>query len=619
MKGKIKQMNISETIKPTQTTYDLTVKGESVERLYGYYIEHRFLVNRRYQRKLVWSVEEKSNFIDSLIRNYPIPIILLAEDKSDKNNNLLEIIDGMQRLNAITSFIENEWAYDGHYFDLQTMAATKLSLDNGLLKQKTPVLDRKKCAQFVSYFAPISIYEFTDIESVDEVFRRINSGGRQLSRQELRAAGATGHFANAVRKISSNIRGDSSATDMLRLNSMKLISITNRELDYGLPVHEIFWVKEGILTKEDVRLSRDEELVSDLVSYMVSDAPPSSRSEYIDHYFGIVGDDAAKKRFDEMEGLVQRRSVKNVNTDFIAVISKIKEITNTASEPLSRILFPDGVNKRLPRYFQVVFLALHELITKERLVVKSIKKLAEKMNDSGRHIIVAEGGRWGSEQRINSVNSYKGLIKPLFKKPTSSTPSPADVHWITEIENLLTQSLTEQANYDFKQGFLRLDGNRDFDDQSFEKILKTAVGISNIKQNSIGYIGIGISDATSTTERIKNLDKVDPKRIGAFDVVGIDREFSISGKNVDQFFQWITDKIKISEISEPLRTYLSANIKLVSYYDKSVIIIESAGQKRPSQFSGIYYVRRGNQVEEIKQEGLFDFIEAYIHSSVGSA
>ncbi len=67
------------------------------------FTERMLYVNRKYQRKLVWSVKEKQSLIDSIIKKYPIPLILLAET----DNNKYEIIDGMQRLNAIFSFIDN--------------------------------------------------------------------------------------------------------------------------------------------------------------------------------------------------------------------------------------------------------------------------------------------------------------------------------------------------------------------------------------------------------------------------------------------------------------------------------------------------------------------------------
>lgn len=40
--------------------------GKVVERSYEDYRNNQYLVNRRYQRKLVWELEEKQAFIDSL-------------------------------------------------------------------------------------------------------------------------------------------------------------------------------------------------------------------------------------------------------------------------------------------------------------------------------------------------------------------------------------------------------------------------------------------------------------------------------------------------------------------------------------------------------------------------
>jgi uncharacterized protein with ParB-like and HNH nuclease domain len=96
---------------------DLTVRGEAIERVYGNFVERRFVVNRRYQRKLIWTIEEKQEFIDSVIRGFPVPLILLAESASREANDL-EIIDGMQRLDAMVSFIENRYSVSGEYFDL---------------------------------------------------------------------------------------------------------------------------------------------------------------------------------------------------------------------------------------------------------------------------------------------------------------------------------------------------------------------------------------------------------------------------------------------------------------------------------------------------------------------
>lgn len=590
---------------------DLTVKGESIERLYISYKERRFLVNRRYQRKLVWSIDEKVRFLDSIINGFPVPIVLLAEARGSREN-LLEIIDGMQRLNAIMAFIENEFSVNGQYFDLNAMATTKLLLDEEKLVQKQPVMDRRSCVEVASYLLPISIFEFENTADVDEIFRRINSGGRQLSRQELRAAGSTGDFAQVVRRISAKIRGDDSASDQLRLNEMKLISITSKSLDYGIPVSTVFWVAQGVLSKDELRQSRDEELVADLVAYMVSDNPPSSRTEFLDDFFAPGEDEASKKRYDEVERFVQRRGPALVIADFQRVVDELSLVLSTATRTFSELLFPGEQIARAPRYFQVVFLALHELIVKKNFSLSSKAMLVRLMDSSGSSIEVSEGGRWGAEQRQLAVDSYVGRIQKAFKK--SKKADPASVHWITQFENLLAQSFTEQTSYDFKQGFLRLDGSSQFDEDSFEKILKTACGISNLSREAKGYILVGVSDNPQTTTRVGQLFSVKAVRFNRFDVIGIEHEAKALSKTLDQYFQMLVDKIKRSKMSEPLRSYIVQNVKLVRYYDKSVFIVEVKGQEDPSNYDGVHYIRAGAQIDEIKTQDLASFIRRYISS-----
>src|SRR5690606_40821415 len=106
----------------------------------------------------------------------------------------------------------------------------------------------------------------------------LNSGGKHLSKQELRQAGVLTDFAILVRQLSSNIRGDSSASQILDLNSMKNISITNKNLEYGINIEDIFWVRNNIISKEDLRQSKDEEIIADILAWVISDK--SIRSSY---------------------------------------------------------------------------------------------------------------------------------------------------------------------------------------------------------------------------------------------------------------------------------------------------------------------------------------------------
>jgi len=461
---------------------DLTVKGESIERIFGNYQAWRYIVNRRYQRKLVWTLDEKRRFIDSILSGYPVPIVLLAERKNPSQGQF-EIIDGMQRLNAIFSFIENEYAVDGKFFDLNTMAESKALLDAGKLKQKEPMLSRDACVQIASYTVPLSIYEFAGHGDVDEVFRRINSGGRKLSRQELRIAGSTGHFAQAVRLVAAKVRGDVSASDELPLNEMKKISITNRDLPYGINADEMFWIKQGVLTKEQVRESRDEEIIADILAFMLLDDKPPSRSEALDDFFGYSDGESQQQRHTQIELATQKYTAEIVTADFQRVLDQIKITLARSGRTLGQLLF-GAQPPRAPRYFQVIFLALHKLIVAGNQEVIDQDKLIGLLDGSGNNIPVPEGGRWGAVDRTNAVNGAAGVYGTAFGP--SKAYDPAQIRWITQMETILTQSYTEQAAYDFKQGFLRLDGKNTFDEDSFDKILKTLVGIANIRKGVRG-------------------------------------------------------------------------------------------------------------------------------------
>jgi hypothetical protein len=575
---------------------DLTVKGESVERVFGNYQARQYIVNRRYQRKLVWTLDEKRRFIDSLLSGFPVPIVLLAERRGPSGHGLFEIIDGMQRLNAILGYIENEYAVNGHFFDLNTMAETKALLDAGKLKQREPLLDRDECVAIASYTIPLSIYEFAGDGDVDEVFRRINSGGRKLSRQELRIAGSTGHFAQAVRQIASKVRGDVSSSDELPLNEMKKISITNKELEYGIDVDEMFWIKQGVLTKEQVRESRDEEIVADVLAFMILDAKPPSRSEVLDDFFGYSEGDNSQQRYEQIEIATQKHSVEVVTSDFQRVLDQLKVTLNRSGRTLGQLLFGEQP-PRAPRYFQVVFLALHKLIAVEANEVKDQDQLIKLMDGSGKQIKVPEGGRWGAEDRENSVNAAAGIYGSAFGPSTGY--DPARVRWITQLENILTQSYTEQAAYDFKQGFLRLDGKHTFDDDSFDKILKTLVGIANIRKGVRGYVLVGVADTEADAQRVQQLYNVDPTPFDRFLITGVEHEATAVRKSLDDLFMELTSRVKSSALSEPLRDYVARNIKSVRYYDKTVFVFETSAQDEPSSFEGKFFIRHGNQLAEI--------------------
>lgn len=586
----------------------LSIRGESVERIYGFYRSKTFIVNRRYQRKLVWTVEEKESFIDSIARGYPVPLILLAESEREQQK-FFEIIDGMQRLNAVASYIEGHFRWKERYFDLDSMASTKEARDAGLLTQNEPKLDRSTCTRIASYQVPLSIYEFDDYGEVDEVFRRVNSFGRQLSRQELRQAGVTGNFPDLVRRIAASIRGDVSASERLTLNDMEQISISSRELPYGLKVESMFWVQQNILTRDYVRQSRDEEIVADLLSYVLLEPKSVSSSEFLDRLYSDP-EHSPKSRRNEIEQAVLKYGPEQLEDRFTLVFDGFRLLTAASKKPFNRLMF-EGAGVRVPRYFQSVFLALWDLIINQNMEVQDYQHLVKALDGIGGKTlnVGGGGGRWGAEERHRNVRAVVGVLQPYFQ--AKNRDDPALDLWVTKLENILRQSYTEQNLYDFKQGFHQLNQPHAFDESAFNKCIETLCAMANKGPGSVGYVLVGIADSVSTAQRFREVYGTAPRQMDKFHVVGIDSEAAAYHNDLDRYFQFIVSKIRKQPASPWVVASICRELRLVSYFGHSVLIMKLAAGAEPAHYNDQFKERFGANNEVVPSDKLVALFDRF--------
>lgn len=585
---------------------ELTIRSESVQRMYSFYLEKKLIVNRRYQRKLVWSIEEKAAFIDSILKEFPVPLFLFAE--VNKENELVyEIIDGMQRLNALFSYIENEFSIDGMYFDLESTAETKLLKDKGIVIQKTPIMDRKTCAdKIASYVLPISSYRSTNTETIDEIFRRINSNGKHLSKQEIRQAGSVSLFAESVRKISSEIRGDVSLGDRVNLNDMNKISITSKDLEYGICVDDLFWIKNGIIRREQVRESKDEEIIADILAAMVYDEMPRSSSKTLDEYYGLAGDG---KKSDLLEDKIRIIGYENIHDNFFTVYDEIKALLN-----ISRKSFIDLISKsrsfdKVPRYFQIIFLAFYDLIFKKNLKIVSQYKILKILDGITDNIALSKGGgNWSAVERENSVNAVSGMLQNCFAK---NTEDPAIVKWSTELETILKQSEIEQSSFDFKIGFYGL-STGEFNSQVLNKSIKTLTAMANRGPDTIGYVIIGVADNEADAIQLAQIDaKYTPIKKNGHFITGIDFDIDKSGLSADRFYQKIIQMIDQQPIDNIYKTYIGNHIRCLKYGGKNIIIFKVKGLADAAIYEDEYYERKGANITKVPPRRLSELFDKF--------
>lgn len=584
----------------------ISSKSDSIQSAYDNYVKGQYIVNRNYQRKLVWTLEEKMAFIDSIYNHYSVPLFLVA-DTSDNQSKRYEIIDGMQRLNAIFSFIENEFPIvvddKKGYFNLDTLSITMIKRDKHEIEQKEPVLDREICSDIVSYQLPFS-YVTADKTDVEEIFRRINSYGRQLSNQEIRQAGALGEFPTLVRKLSSQIRGDVSTSDSIELGNMKHISLSNVRLPYGIVMDDTFWVKQNIITKNRMRVSRDEELIAWILAYIILGDKVRPTAKSLDRLY-MYQDEEGKKLAQDVECALQMHGVNNVSAWFMDVFSTIKTITEASGKDFRSLIFSKDDGEGLVRSFQIIYLAFYELMIIQKMRISEMHKLISKLDGIGvNHLRGISGDNWSAKLRKEKIDAIIGIIRGCF-----SVYKGADVayeNWALQLDNILHLSITEGNQYDYKTGFHTLYPGKDsFNAKMVHKCIEVLTAEVNKHAYTKGYVLIGISEKAETMENFKRFyrkpETYVPVSNTNFYVTGIEDEIKkyYNGEG-DKYIRAIKAEIEKCPIDDYTKTTIQQNMKFVSYYGHTVLSIELESGDSPIYFDNKIFIRKGSDTESLE-------------------
>lgn len=119
-----------------------------------------------FQRDMVWNRAKKQGLIDTILRDWKFPPVFFVVTGNDQ---LMEVLDGQQRLSAIVEFLENEFAIDGN-IEPYDEEIQKL---NGLRFDQLPDRVRFRIEQY-----SIRIHELYDYQEGEpyELFFRLNQG-----------------------------------------------------------------------------------------------------------------------------------------------------------------------------------------------------------------------------------------------------------------------------------------------------------------------------------------------------------------------------------------------------------------------------------------------------------
>ncbi len=147
-------------------------------------------LNPEYQRNFVWTdTKQQSRLIESLMLGIPIPVFYFAENKQGK----FHVIDGLQRLTVINCFLNDKLKLNGLEY---------LEDCNGLTYKQ---IHRKYARRIESTQLTIYIVEASSPTAVKyDIFKRINTGGKPLNRQEVRNAMALPKVRVLLQELASS-------------------------------------------------------------------------------------------------------------------------------------------------------------------------------------------------------------------------------------------------------------------------------------------------------------------------------------------------------------------------------------------------------------------------------
>ena len=145
------------------------------------------ILDPEFQREFVWNKTQKSELIESILMGIPLPVMYFAEDKYGK----LQVIDGRQRLGAFFEFLNNKFAI------------SSVPILKHLKGKKFKDLSLSEQAKLEDYQIIIYIIKPQNPDRIKfDIFDRVNRGGTQLNKQEMRNALYQGKSTKLLKELS---------------------------------------------------------------------------------------------------------------------------------------------------------------------------------------------------------------------------------------------------------------------------------------------------------------------------------------------------------------------------------------------------------------------------------
>ena len=144
------------------------------------YEQGEIIISPEFQRLFRWTIEQKTRFIESILLGIPIPPIFVAEDKDGR----WELVDGLQRISTILSFFGILNTENPEINKWTLISGDLLDTLEGFNIDSLPNKYRLNIKRSVCRIEIIKWDSEWDMRY--ELFSRLNTGGSELTDQEIR-------------------------------------------------------------------------------------------------------------------------------------------------------------------------------------------------------------------------------------------------------------------------------------------------------------------------------------------------------------------------------------------------------------------------------------------------
>ena len=195
------------------------------------------ILSPHFQRRPVWTEEQASYLIDTILCGLPIPEVYIRSSSTPAGDTNYEVVDGQQRIRSVLKFGSNDLELVGENVG-----------ERWLGKYFEDLTDPEKTAFWDYKIVVRDVTGASDLE-IRDLFKRLNIHSVVLNDQELRHARFSGHFIKTMEALAD----------------------------------DPWWLESRIVNLRQVRRMEDVEYISELFIGLI--AGPQDKKKSIDKYY----------------------------------------------------------------------------------------------------------------------------------------------------------------------------------------------------------------------------------------------------------------------------------------------------------------------------------------------